>query len=173
MVPGLQRSGRARSPKMVARYGAATTVVDWRGRLVCLRCGSRRIDMVGSGTKRRREWLEPSTPPLVNHSAGVVMPRAPSADILARWGLWRDEGRSVRALTTANPPLPFILNPGIAYRLPLQVPDRRDCCCYSANPALGKRAPIPRGNAGVPAGASLPFDRQNRRGLSGLPERPR
>jgi hypothetical protein len=36
-----------------ARYGAETTVPDWRGRLVCSRCDSREIDMVVTGTKRR------------------------------------------------------------------------------------------------------------------------
>jgi hypothetical protein len=30
---------------------AETTVIDWRGRLVCSRCGSRQVDMVVSGTK--------------------------------------------------------------------------------------------------------------------------
>jgi hypothetical protein len=34
------------------RYGAETTVLDWRERLVCSKCGSRHIDMVVSGTKR-------------------------------------------------------------------------------------------------------------------------
>jgi hypothetical protein len=40
---------------MAAQYGAETTVIGWRGRLVCSRCGSRQIDMVVSGTKQRRE----------------------------------------------------------------------------------------------------------------------
>ena len=39
--------------EMAARYGAETTVLDWRERLVCSRCGSRQDDMVVSGTKRR------------------------------------------------------------------------------------------------------------------------
>jgi hypothetical protein len=39
--------------EMAQRYGAATTVLDWSERLVCSRCGSRQIDMVVSGTKRR------------------------------------------------------------------------------------------------------------------------
>jgi len=34
---------------MAARYGAGTTVIDWRERLVCSKCGSREIDMVVSG----------------------------------------------------------------------------------------------------------------------------
>jgi hypothetical protein len=39
--------------EMAQRYGAATTVLDWSARLVCSRCGSREIDMVVTGTKRR------------------------------------------------------------------------------------------------------------------------
>jgi DNA-directed RNA polymerase subunit RPC12/RpoP len=39
--------------EMAARHGAETPVIDWGERLVCSRCGSRRIDMVVSGTKRR------------------------------------------------------------------------------------------------------------------------
>jgi hypothetical protein len=39
--------------KMAARYGAETTVLDWRERPVCSRCGARQVDMVVSGTKRR------------------------------------------------------------------------------------------------------------------------
>jgi hypothetical protein len=35
------------------RYGEGTTVPDWRGRLVCSRCGSRQVDLVVSGTRRR------------------------------------------------------------------------------------------------------------------------
>ena len=35
------------------KYGAATSVLDWRDRLVCSRCGSRDIDMVVTGTERR------------------------------------------------------------------------------------------------------------------------
>ena len=40
--------------EMAARYSAETTVIDWRGRLVCSRCASRQIDMVVTGTKRRQ-----------------------------------------------------------------------------------------------------------------------
>jgi hypothetical protein len=39
--------------EMAERYGAEMTVPDWRERLVCSRCGSRDVDMVVSGTKRR------------------------------------------------------------------------------------------------------------------------
>jgi hypothetical protein len=35
------------------RCGAETSVPDWRERLVCSRCGSRQVDMVVCGTKRR------------------------------------------------------------------------------------------------------------------------
>jgi hypothetical protein len=35
------------------RYGAETTVPEWRARLVCSRCGSRSVDMVVTGTERR------------------------------------------------------------------------------------------------------------------------
>jgi hypothetical protein len=37
--------------EMAARCGAATTVPDWRERLVCSQCGSRNVDFVVSGTK--------------------------------------------------------------------------------------------------------------------------
>jgi hypothetical protein len=37
--------------EMAERYGTETTVIDWRGRLVCSKCRSRQIDMVVSGTK--------------------------------------------------------------------------------------------------------------------------
>ena len=39
--------------EMAARYGATTSVLDWRDRLVCSGCGSRAIDMVITGTERR------------------------------------------------------------------------------------------------------------------------
>lgn len=38
--------------EMAARYGAETSVLDWRERLVCSRCGGRQADMVVTGTKR-------------------------------------------------------------------------------------------------------------------------
>jgi hypothetical protein len=37
--------------EMAARYGAETSVLDWRERLVCSQCGSRRVDMVMSRGK--------------------------------------------------------------------------------------------------------------------------
>jgi hypothetical protein len=36
--------------EQVERYGAETTVPDWRERLVCSECGSREIDMIVTGT---------------------------------------------------------------------------------------------------------------------------
>ena len=39
--------------KMAERYGSGTSVIDWRERLVCSRCGSRKVDMVVTGTERR------------------------------------------------------------------------------------------------------------------------
>jgi hypothetical protein len=41
--------------EMAERYRAETAVLDWRDRLVCSRCGSRAIDMVVTGTERRRQ----------------------------------------------------------------------------------------------------------------------
>ena len=38
--------------EMAARYGAETTVPDWRERLVRSRCGSRRVDVVAGGTRQ-------------------------------------------------------------------------------------------------------------------------
>ena len=34
------------------RYGAETSVLDWREKLVCSRCGGRQVDMVVTGTRR-------------------------------------------------------------------------------------------------------------------------
>jgi len=36
---------------MATRYGAETSVFEWRERLVCSRCGGRQVDMVVTGTK--------------------------------------------------------------------------------------------------------------------------
>jgi hypothetical protein len=38
---------------MAERYGAEMAVPNWHSRLVCGECGSRRVDMVVSGTERR------------------------------------------------------------------------------------------------------------------------
>jgi hypothetical protein len=39
--------------EMAERYGAETTIPDWHTRLVCSECGSRRVDLVVTGTERR------------------------------------------------------------------------------------------------------------------------
>jgi hypothetical protein len=39
--------------KQAQRYGGQTTVLDWCERLVCSKCGSREVDMVVTGTRRR------------------------------------------------------------------------------------------------------------------------
>jgi Zn finger protein HypA/HybF involved in hydrogenase expression len=39
--------------EMAERCGADSSILDWRGRLVCSECGSREVDMVVSGTERR------------------------------------------------------------------------------------------------------------------------
>ena len=38
--------------EMAERYGADTPVPEWRGRLVCSKCGSHNVDMVVSETER-------------------------------------------------------------------------------------------------------------------------
>ena len=38
--------------EMAERYGAGTSVLDWRARLVCSRCGARDADMVLSGASQ-------------------------------------------------------------------------------------------------------------------------
>jgi Zn finger protein HypA/HybF involved in hydrogenase expression len=38
--------------EMAARYGASTSVLDWRERLACSGCGSRAVDMAVTGTER-------------------------------------------------------------------------------------------------------------------------
>jgi hypothetical protein len=38
---------------MAERYGAKTTVPEWRERLVCSVCGSCNVDMVVTGTELR------------------------------------------------------------------------------------------------------------------------
>jgi hypothetical protein len=39
--------------EMAARCGADTPVLEWRERLVCSRSGSRQVDMIVGGTRRR------------------------------------------------------------------------------------------------------------------------
>jgi hypothetical protein len=38
--------------EMAERYGAGVSVLDWRDRLICSRCGGRDNDMVLTGTRR-------------------------------------------------------------------------------------------------------------------------
>jgi hypothetical protein len=40
---------------MAQQYGGGTSVLEWRDRLVCSRCGSRTTDMVVTGTERRHQ----------------------------------------------------------------------------------------------------------------------
>jgi hypothetical protein len=39
--------------EMATRYGADTSVLDWRERLECSECGGRQVDFVVTGTARR------------------------------------------------------------------------------------------------------------------------
>ena len=38
--------------EMAGRYGAETSVLEWRDRLVCSQCGGRQVDMVVTGERR-------------------------------------------------------------------------------------------------------------------------
>jgi hypothetical protein len=38
--------------ELARRYGDNTAVLEWRGRLVCSRWGSRQVDMVVTGSRR-------------------------------------------------------------------------------------------------------------------------
>jgi hypothetical protein len=38
--------------EIAARYGADTSGLNWRDRLVCSKCGSRQVDMVVTGKRR-------------------------------------------------------------------------------------------------------------------------
>ena len=49
---------------MAQRYGAETTVPDWRERLGCSRCGSRRVDVVARVKRARGLLLPPRARPL-------------------------------------------------------------------------------------------------------------
>ena len=40
--------------EMATRHGAETSVLDWRERLVCSRCGGRQVDMVARNEAMRR-----------------------------------------------------------------------------------------------------------------------
>jgi hypothetical protein len=47
-----QRQVEPDPAEMATKYGAETSVLDWRERLVCSRCGGRQVDMVVTGTRR-------------------------------------------------------------------------------------------------------------------------
>jgi hypothetical protein len=109
---------------MTARYGAETTVIDWHGRvgLFPLRQPADRYGAERDEAAPRANRAP--TPPLVNRSAGVVTPMMPRPSLYpgSRYGEMKPQ--SVRALTTANSPLPSVLGLGIAYGLPLHVGNR-------------------------------------------------
>jgi len=50
---GCQHQVEPNPAELAQRHGAGTSVLDWRDRLVCSRCGSREVDMVVTGTERR------------------------------------------------------------------------------------------------------------------------
>jgi hypothetical protein len=52
--------------ELAQRYGADTSVLDWRKRLVCGQCDSRRVDMVA----RVKCARSPLLPPRPVHSSG-------------------------------------------------------------------------------------------------------
>jgi hypothetical protein len=41
--------------EMAARYGAETSVLDWREKLVGSKCGGRQVDMVVTGERRKAQ----------------------------------------------------------------------------------------------------------------------
>ena len=47
---GCQHQVEPDPAEMATRYGAETSVLDWRERPVCSKCGSREVDMVVIGT---------------------------------------------------------------------------------------------------------------------------
>jgi hypothetical protein len=49
-----QHQAEPSAAEMASRYGAETTVPDWRERLVCSCCYSRNVDMVVTGTRQDR-----------------------------------------------------------------------------------------------------------------------
>jgi hypothetical protein len=49
------RAGLHLSAEMAGRYGAETSVPDWHARLVCGRCGGRRVDMVVTSAGNRSD----------------------------------------------------------------------------------------------------------------------
>ena len=97
-------------------------VIDWRGRLVCPPARQPAYRYGCDRDEAAPRVGEPPTPPFVNHSAGVVTPMTPSAVIVPRQRLWRDEAGSGRGeLANARLALPSVLSPRVANRLPLDI----------------------------------------------------
>ena len=49
---GCQHQVEPDPSEIAARYGAKTSVLEWRERLICSQCGGRQVDMVVTGTRR-------------------------------------------------------------------------------------------------------------------------
>jgi hypothetical protein len=47
-----QRQVEPDPAEQAQRYGAETSVLEWRERLVCSQCGGRQVDMVVTGERR-------------------------------------------------------------------------------------------------------------------------
>jgi hypothetical protein len=63
--------------EMAERYGAETTVLDWRDRLICSQCGSRNVDMIVTGTDRNeQDDKTPRASALTSPSPSKKQPRA-------------------------------------------------------------------------------------------------
>ena len=50
---GCQHQVEPDPAEQARRYGAETSILEWREKLVCSQCGGRHADMVVSGTERR------------------------------------------------------------------------------------------------------------------------
>jgi hypothetical protein len=81
-VQSLPASGRARSAEMAARYGADTSVLDWRKRLVCSECGSREVDY--GGERDGAEMGSYRTQPFASHLSFAFGGRKNAASCLMR-----------------------------------------------------------------------------------------
>jgi hypothetical protein len=55
--------------EMAARYGADTSVLDWRERLVCSESGCREVHFVVTGAVRRAGWIHSQPPALADVSS--------------------------------------------------------------------------------------------------------
>jgi hypothetical protein len=85
---------------MTERYGANTSVLDWRERLVCSRCGSRQADMVveQGQVARVKCARSPLLPPRImsqqtEHCSSLVI--APTEGDLAGCGKSRPIGPDI------------------------------------------------------------------------------